>query len=826
MTLDVLVRLRDQLSGGLNKIVGMFRRLGSMARTIGLLGASVAAISFMGPIREAAAFQQKLLDIAGTAELSGKASFDFADKAKTQYEALALASAQASQTIAAGAGQMIAAGLDQKLVDASIGNIAMATAAANAEFSDMAGLSTSLLQNLRLPANQLKDSLGALVISGKLGAFELKDMAKYFPSLTGQMAKFGVTGREAVNFLGAALQIAKMGTSDPAEAANNLRNFLLKVMSPATVKNFKDMGVNIEQLMQDAATQGLDPLEAVLQKITTLTKASGVDIAAMMAKAKASGLQGADALAAVRSQLEKIHAAGALGNLFADQQVMDFLIPYMANVDKFKQIKDEVAKATGAVIDRDSATQLAGLNDQLKIFEEIGTQASREVGFAFGAWLPVINSNLEAALKWFREWNAQTGGLGTRLLTLAGGGILAATALGALGIALPVIGAGFSLVLALASPLGAAIAIIAFAAWHIYKNWALYGPRLKRLWDGAKTSFEQFMNGHSPQFIRGLAAGIAALAGLFFPKAFALFVLQDLMKWFEGKASVIGDVSKALSRLTGIDANKIGKVLSIVAGAGAGLLLFGGPLMGLGRNIASIAGGLGLLGGANAAAGLGTLETLGGLSIAGGLSALALSAAAAAGSIKLLYDAMKQDPKLTNAIGSTMFNTWYDRVADLFRAGPNSPETVFANDNPNLGPGNKGTPMPAKQRAKEQATFNRPEVVDWKLLQAKKETEEALKAGKLNTGSWWEKTKSDLDAISKVGTALKAPQIKRGSTDTLPGKTKDDLGVTRGVAPAQVKVGGTIVIKVDGLGKVTSAVSTNSNVKLETGSTGRVVGRV
>jgi hypothetical protein len=73
---------------------------------------------------------------------------------------------------------------------------------------------------------------------------------------------------------------------------------------------------------------------------------------------------------------------------------------------------------------------------------------------------------------------------------------------------------------------------------------------------------------------------------------------------------------------------------------------------------------------------------------------------------------------------------------------------------------------------------------------------------------------------------LKAPQIKRGSTDTLPGKTKDDLGVTRGVAPAQVKVGGTIVIKVDGLGKVTSAVSTNSNVKLETGSTGRVVGRV
>ena len=43
-----------------------------------------------------------------------------------------------------------------------------------------------------------------------------------------------------------ALQIARKGTADPAEAANNLKNFLSKIAAPATIKNFKDAGVDYE----------------------------------------------------------------------------------------------------------------------------------------------------------------------------------------------------------------------------------------------------------------------------------------------------------------------------------------------------------------------------------------------------------------------------------------------------------------------------------------------------------------------------------------------------------------------------------------------------
>ena len=490
MALDVLVRLRDQLSSPMRRLTGNLQKLTGFARRIGVLGTAVAAISFMGPVQEAAAFQQQLLDIAGTAELSGKAAFDFAAKAKVEYEELAFAIGQASETIAAGAGQMIAAGVDQKLIDATIGDIGRAATAANAEFSDMAGVGTAMLNNLKLPADQMRDSLGALVIAGKEGSFELKDMAQHFPRLTSQVAKFGVKGREAVNFLGSALQIAMKGTSDPSIAANNLSNFLSKALSERTIKNFAGMGVDIQAVMLDAASKGINPLEAMLQKVGKLTGVGEEQIGKYMKAAEKNGLKGAEALAYVRQQLEAIGAASKVSELFSDQQVLDFIVPFMANVQEYKDIKEKVAAATGAAIDTDFETQMAGMNRQLTILNEIGTQSIREVGFAFGEWLPTINEWLLAGIRWVRQIDQATGGWMKTLLTGAGGVVLLVTALGALGLVLPIIGAGLGAIGALIgvilSPLGIVIGLLAGAGVLIAKNWDKVAPRLMKFWDGLK----------------------------------------------------------------------------------------------------------------------------------------------------------------------------------------------------------------------------------------------------------------------------------------------------------------------------------------------------
>uniref|UniRef100_UPI000A95DFF4 phage tail tape measure protein n=1 Tax=Mesorhizobium sp. 1M-11 TaxID=1529006 RepID=UPI000A95DFF4 len=445
MALDVLVRLKDHMSRPLRALRNNLSRLAGFARRIGVLGAAIGAISFMGPIQEAAAFQQKLLDIAGTSELTGQKAFAFVDQSRIRYEGLAIQIGQSSDTIAEGIGAMVAAGGDAAgAADKVIGDIGKATTAANANFADMSNVGISMLNNLQLPADQMRDSLGALVVAGKLGSFELKDMAASFPNLTSGVAKFGVKGREAVNFLGAALQIARKGTADPASAANNLANFLGKALAPLTKKNFEKQGVDIQAVMLDAATKGINPIEAVIQKIGKLTGVNEAAIAGYMKRAKKNGLEGADALGYVREQLEGIGAAGKVGELFQDKQVLDFLIPFLANIDEYKDIKGKVATATGAITDADFETQMQGINRQLAIFREIGTQAGRDFGFAFAEWLPSINKWLIAGLKWLREYDQESGGMVKTLLVVAGAGLLAATAIGAIGFALPIVSAGFA----------------------------------------------------------------------------------------------------------------------------------------------------------------------------------------------------------------------------------------------------------------------------------------------------------------------------------------------------------------------------------------------
>jgi TP901 family phage tail tape measure protein len=815
MNLDVLVRLRDRLTGPLRRLRDQLKSLADFGRKIGMLGVAIAAISFMGPIKEAAAFQQKLLDIAGTAELSGKAAFKFVDDAREKFEALALATGQASDIIAAGAGQMIATGLDRGLIEASIGGIATAATAANAEFSDMAGVATSLMQTLNVPAGELRDSLAALVVSGKLGAFEMKDMAKYFPTLTSQVAKFGVKGREAVNFLGAALQIARKGTSDPAEAANNLKNFLSKILAPATIKNFKDAGIDIQAVMQDAATKGINPIEAVMQKIVKLTGVSGKEIAGMMKKAQANGLSGADALASVREQLEKIHGAGALGEIFADQQVMDFLIPFLANVDEFRRIKDEVAKATGGMIDADFETQMEGLNRQLAIFQEIGTQASREVGFAFGSWLPVINENLAAALKWYREWNKETGGLGTRILTMAGGGILLATALGALGIALPIVGAGFAALGALLSPVGIAIGLVAAGAYYLYKNWGTYGKRVMGYWDAAKRGFWSFVDGVRNRGQRLIEAG-REIFNLFGPQIAAGLnaAWQDVKGGFEHLKTFFKSIADAanikfdLSGLS-IDNAKLVAIKALevalngVSAAWQALKDFGGgfakylPDIGesIGKqinNLMRIASAFGRLGAALASlVGLDSGKVSGFFRSLGELAGAEIAAAANLGE------------RIGNALATIV-----EKLADLTEGKLKIDWSAMMPDKIVAAWNNFAAAINAVRSAlewfdKSTVSPTMPEVGSVMAL-------------------------DNANAVKSANSSL----IKQSTTDTLPGKTKDDIGLggDNRFSPARARqtidVGGSVVIKVEGPGQVTSTSSANKNVPLTTSNTGRVVGRV
>lgn len=144
-------------------------------------------------------------------------------------------------------------------------DIGRATTAYNAEIADLSQAGYAALDNLKVPANEFGRALDAMAQAGKAGAFELKDMAKYFPSLGAGYQALGQKGVPAVADLSAALQIVRKGTGDSASAATNLSNVLQKINAPLTRKSFAKMGVNLEKEMKKAAEKGLTPIEAIAE---------------------------------------------------------------------------------------------------------------------------------------------------------------------------------------------------------------------------------------------------------------------------------------------------------------------------------------------------------------------------------------------------------------------------------------------------------------------------------------------------------------------------------------------------------------------------------
>jgi hypothetical protein len=564
LKVSVLVDLIDRLTSPLSRITS---RMGALSSRIGVLGSAVAAISFATPIAQAAQWDSTIRNIGVTAGLSGVALERMISKTSADYEALALKVGQSSRDIAAGAGTLVAAGMDPKRIEALLPVIGKVATAANASFDDIAKTSFALSDSLRVPADQMEKALAGLVVAGKAGRFELADMSKYFPALTAQMASLKVTGTDAISTLGAGLQIAMKGAADPSQAANNMQNFLAKLSSPEVSRNFEKIGVDLSGVMQDAVAKGINPIEAVIQKVTTLTGVSADEISRAYATAKKSGLSDAAALAKIDEQVRAIGGAERLGKLFGDQQVLAFLLPMLANLKEYKAIAGEIRSATPEVTTTDFASQMAGLEKRMQRFTEIGEQLMRRVGRAFATNLGWINDGLQAVTDTFQWMDEMAPGSLDVLLALAGGFVAVAVGLGVLGPALGIVSAGLGILGAIVgvifSPFILVIAAIAGAAALIIADWKTFKPFFERLWNGVKGIFtgalraiKGLFSGDFAGMMRGLrlmweGAKTAASAGWDIIKGvfFSLINRIKAIDWLDVGKSIMGFIIDGLSSL-------------------------------------------------------------------------------------------------------------------------------------------------------------------------------------------------------------------------------------------------------------------------------------
>lgn len=360
-----------------NRALSQFRgRLTDAAAGIYLLKSALAA-----PLSNASEFESLLLDIAQKADLSDGAMKSLGKRITGLSKDLGRSQAE----IAGVVDNLMGRGMDDKTAEAAVAPIVKTASAYRAAADDVASASFSVVDNLKVPVEQLPKSLDIMSQAGKEGAFELKDMAAEFPALTARAQALGMTGTKAVAQLSAALQIARKGAGTSSEAATNTANLMQKIISPETTKKFKKAGIDIRKELKKVQKDGGDVFEFIAE---LTTKATGGDLS-------------------------------KLGDFFQDAQVQSFLIPLIQNLKEYRRIRDASAKAD-KIVDEDFIRRQKTMAAQSARFAASIERITSALGSAL---LPAINGILDKiipVIDRFAEWAA----LNPRLTT----GITAAVA--------------------------------------------------------------------------------------------------------------------------------------------------------------------------------------------------------------------------------------------------------------------------------------------------------------------------------------------------------------------------------------------------------------
>ncbi len=330
-------------------------------RGTAVIGAGMA-VGLKNAAEQAMKTEHALASIANTAGVGNDKFKGTVGSWKTELIGLSQETNQLQGDLTRGFGTLVSKGLDPSKALSLIKPIGHAALATGSDVDELGKSLYATYDNLKVPLADADKALEVMAKAGNEGAFELKDMATYFPQLTASAQQLGMKGTDGVASLGAALQIALKGAGDPAEAAGNMKNFMAKLSSPETVKNFKKFGVNYQAEMKKAIQSG-DPMLYFTELVQRTTKGDRLK----------------------------------LGQLFGDMQVQNFLTPMLTNLDEYKRIRNEAANSKGLIAQQE-VNMLQTAQEQMKRLQ-INTEAAMQSSDKLGG----VYDKLNATLKQFND---------------------------------------------------------------------------------------------------------------------------------------------------------------------------------------------------------------------------------------------------------------------------------------------------------------------------------------------------------------------------------------------------------------------------------------
>lgn len=287
-------------------------------------------------VQQSMSFQDKMIDMSITAKYDNKTR----DGLAGQIKGWALKYNQYQDELQEAVGSLISDNIDNVSdIGFLMPDIARAATATRTSAQDWAKVAAVWQNSLKGAARDFGAVQNIMAYAGDQGSFEIPDQVKWMQSLAPMMAGIA-SGKEAVDEIGASLQIAKIGAGSTDEAANNFKNFLTKIFARDTQKQFADLGIDLQGSIASYKAAGISPIEGMLSVIERYLNAKSPEALA--------GFKSAMKIKNDTARDEALQALAknfGLGDMFADMQVMAFIRPMLANMDRYREIRAGALRA-------------------------------------------------------------------------------------------------------------------------------------------------------------------------------------------------------------------------------------------------------------------------------------------------------------------------------------------------------------------------------------------------------------------------------------------------------------------------------------------------
>ncbi len=176
---------------------------------------------------------------------SGKSAGDLASMRK-EIRQISRDTAIADADIMQGASTYVALTGDADGATKAMSAFARIAQASGASVSDVAQATAAMKTSMGLNANEIEDAFSAMIVQGKGGAVELKDLAGELATLGPQFAQFrGGKSLSGIREMGAAFQTIMTGSGSAAEASTKFQALIGELSNPQNVKALGKLKIKV-----------------------------------------------------------------------------------------------------------------------------------------------------------------------------------------------------------------------------------------------------------------------------------------------------------------------------------------------------------------------------------------------------------------------------------------------------------------------------------------------------------------------------------------------------------------------------------------------------